>query len=148
MNLPIKILLSFNERRFFLSVSLLVSLTSRILAESFLKRSVQLHFPFICKIMGTREEPFQESNSSLVWNISLPFHSRKTGVSCFSEKKQVPASPWYHFLSFLLYYYMRKLAVFSFLFVVSNALPSWLKLYTLSGNLTPKIERESSGNSE
>lgn len=55
-----------------------------------------------------------KSISSSVWSASVPFRSRKMGVSCFSKKKQVPASPGYHFLSFFPYYYMCKLAVLIF----------------------------------
>ena len=65
------------------------------------------------KSQGPSRSHFK-SISSLVWSASVPFHSRKMGVSCFSKKKQVPASPGYHFLSFFPYYYMCKLAVLIF----------------------------------
>lgn len=55
----------------------------------------------ICKIM--------ESPADVIY-----FHSRKMGVSCFSEKKQVPTSTWYRFLSVFLYYYVCILSVFLF----------------------------------
>lgn len=85
------------------------------------------------KLWGPSRSHFKKASLLSVWLFPLSFHSRKMGVSCFSEKKQVLLHHPFLFF-FPLYYWMCQLAVFIFSCLLSAMLcpPEYLKC-TLSG---------------
>lgn len=97
------------------------------------------------KLWGPSRSHFKKASLLSVWLFPLSFHSRKMGVSCFSEKKQVFLHHPFLFF-FPLYYWMCQLAVFIFSCLLSAMLcpPEW----SCVPKWMPKIQREASGNSE
>lgn len=78
-----------------------------------IKHSVQLHVPFIPKITGTQQEPFQE-HLFLSLECFCRLSQEKNGCFLLFREETSPRLSWVSFSFFFLYYYMCKLAVLIF----------------------------------
>lgn len=145
MSLLIKIWLSFNWR-FILGCIPSGVTKSWVSVESFLKGlSLQLQFP-LRNILGTHQEPPQESISYFSLEYSPLLSQWKYECFLFLWEETSPHLSFGIFFPLLLLCLQISSVYFSCL-LAASALPSWLKLYTFSGNLMLQIKRKPSSNS-